>query len=246
MPNDKVNGKHIGSCLGDLFSISWMEDSDLGDMQESIETQVKRVTTRTSKSHVTTFGDKSFENERYSNFELRGNPAFDSMMPVAPTSENGAWDVRDIPVQTAYYQWEVEKDVWRKKNAFANLQQVIAGRVEDEKLFAKVVASVCTNMPSGCSDDLQKQRHDSKDLGCHYDLVSVVHHVCPKRAAHNPGGWNSFNMKFSQMLVNICEKRRELDHHVDSLKQIVHAECAVSATSWQAMTVAVSDSELVV
>lgn len=23
---DRVNGVHIGSCLGDLFSVSWMED----------------------------------------------------------------------------------------------------------------------------------------------------------------------------------------------------------------------------
>lgn len=27
-PDDKVNGEHIGSCLGDLFSVSWMEDLD--------------------------------------------------------------------------------------------------------------------------------------------------------------------------------------------------------------------------
>lgn len=27
-PDDKVNGKEVGSCLGDTFSINWMEDSD--------------------------------------------------------------------------------------------------------------------------------------------------------------------------------------------------------------------------
>lgn len=27
-PDDMVNGKHIGSCLGDLFSVNWMEDLD--------------------------------------------------------------------------------------------------------------------------------------------------------------------------------------------------------------------------
>lgn len=246
MPNDKVNGKHIGSCLGDLFSIAWMEDSDIGDLQESIETQVKRVTTRTSKSHVTTFGDKSFQKEPFSNFELRSISSIDSMMPLALAFEDSAWDVRDIPLQTAYYRWEVEKDIWRKQVAFTKLKQVIAGRAEDEELFAKLAASVCKGKPSGCSDDLQKQRHYSKDLGCHYDLVNIVHHVCPKRAEHHAGGWNSFNMRFSQMLVNICEERRALDHHMESLKQIVHAECAVSATSWQAMTVAASGSEIVV
>lgn len=31
-PNDKVNGKSIGSCLGDLFSVNWMEDADKAKM----------------------------------------------------------------------------------------------------------------------------------------------------------------------------------------------------------------------
>lgn len=31
-PNDKVDGKSIGSCLGDLFSVNWLEDSDKAKM----------------------------------------------------------------------------------------------------------------------------------------------------------------------------------------------------------------------
>ena len=31
-PDDVVNGKHIGSCLGDHYSINWMEDTDRGDL----------------------------------------------------------------------------------------------------------------------------------------------------------------------------------------------------------------------
>merc|ERR1719174_3691268 len=44
----KVNGKSINSCLGDLFSVSWMEDSDATDTTtESLNDQfstVKRLT----------------------------------------------------------------------------------------------------------------------------------------------------------------------------------------------------------
>jgi legumain len=31
-PDDKVGGKAIGSCLGDLYSVNWMEDSDAADL----------------------------------------------------------------------------------------------------------------------------------------------------------------------------------------------------------------------
>merc|ERR1740138_1016045 len=43
--NDTANGKHLKTCLGDLFSIAWMEDADLGQLSsESFRTQVQRVT----------------------------------------------------------------------------------------------------------------------------------------------------------------------------------------------------------
>lgn len=28
-PDDAINGTHVNSCLGDLYSVNWMEDSDL-------------------------------------------------------------------------------------------------------------------------------------------------------------------------------------------------------------------------
>ena len=31
-PDDKVDGKNIHSCLGDLFSTNWMEDTDTGNL----------------------------------------------------------------------------------------------------------------------------------------------------------------------------------------------------------------------
>jgi legumain len=31
-PDDMVDGKHVRSCLGDLFSVNWLEDSDKANM----------------------------------------------------------------------------------------------------------------------------------------------------------------------------------------------------------------------
>merc|ERR1711920_284920 len=54
----KVNGKSIGSCLGDLFSVSWMEDTDAEDTtKEDLETQFETVKTLTTKSEVMQWGD---------------------------------------------------------------------------------------------------------------------------------------------------------------------------------------------
>merc|ERR1711862_1044310 len=56
-----VDGKNVGSCLGDLFSVNWMEDSDATDItQETLDAQYNAVKTKTSKSKVMQWGDVSF------------------------------------------------------------------------------------------------------------------------------------------------------------------------------------------
>lgn len=43
-PDDSVNGVHMGTCLGDLFSVVWMEDSDKTDLRHrSLETQFQYI-----------------------------------------------------------------------------------------------------------------------------------------------------------------------------------------------------------
>ena len=69
-PDDVVDGKHIGSCLGDLYSIAWMEDTDANNVcSESLDTQFSTVKTRTTKSHVMKYGDMSFTSEVVGNFQ---------------------------------------------------------------------------------------------------------------------------------------------------------------------------------
>ena len=69
-----VNGKNIGSCLGDLFSTNWMEDTDAAIQSksmgsETLSTQYDTVKTETTRSPVLKFGDFSFNDEAIGEFE---------------------------------------------------------------------------------------------------------------------------------------------------------------------------------
>ena len=69
-----VNGTAIGSCLGDLFSTNWMEDTDAAIQSKSMDsetlsTQYDTVKTETTRSPVLKFGDFSFNNEAIGEFE---------------------------------------------------------------------------------------------------------------------------------------------------------------------------------
>jgi legumain len=64
-----VDGKSIGSCLGDLFSVNWMEDSDVEDVtSETLKQQADIVVTKTDKSKVMQWGDLSFQTDKVSEF----------------------------------------------------------------------------------------------------------------------------------------------------------------------------------
>jgi legumain len=59
--DDYVDGKEIGSCLGDEFSINWLQDSDRnGSMLESLQRQFNNVKRNTQRSHVTQYADKQW------------------------------------------------------------------------------------------------------------------------------------------------------------------------------------------
>merc|ERR1711981_9735 len=66
-PDDVVNKKGLNACLGDLFSIAWMEDADTkGTIRVTLQEQYERVKQRTSKSHATQWGDLSFTGDNVS------------------------------------------------------------------------------------------------------------------------------------------------------------------------------------
>ena len=58
-PQDKVNGKDMHTCLGDLYSVNWMNNADTADLKtETLQTQFQIVKKQTVKSHVQQYGSK--------------------------------------------------------------------------------------------------------------------------------------------------------------------------------------------
>ncbi|KAK8799483.1 hypothetical protein WA158_006032 [Blastocystis sp. Blastoise] len=57
-----VNGIPMKTCLGDEFSIRWMENVDEGDLNQTFKQHAETIQTLVVKSHVSRYGDFSFEN----------------------------------------------------------------------------------------------------------------------------------------------------------------------------------------
>merc|ERR1711981_1428154 len=102
---DMVDGKHIGSCLGDEFSVRWMEDSDASMLNsETVGQQVGKVKAAVKKSHVQEYGVHSFDAEPVGDFEgLKGEGKITAMAP-ADSIEGSGVDSRQVEVHQAYSQ----------------------------------------------------------------------------------------------------------------------------------------------
>merc|ERR1719230_1111960 len=100
-----VNGKNIGSCLADLFSASWMDDSDSKDTtQETLTEQFQVVKQKTDLSHVMQWGDLSFGSDKVSDFE--GGGATRAVLPEPSEKLSAsAVPVRQIDLHNLFWQY---------------------------------------------------------------------------------------------------------------------------------------------
>ena len=225
----KVRGKNIGSCLGDLFSVNWMQDDDLGKFaSETFSSQIAKVIKLTNKSHVCSFGDKSFLNEAIGNVEASRQleqPAGDAL--------NGAVDTRDIYVTQAFWAYENADTSEERANALKRFAGVVQDREADEAFFEDLAKEACSDVNLfNCQQNLRADRAQMNDMDCHYKLAHVVHERCPVSEYHHAtGGWNGFNMKFSQVLLNLCESQGPLGKSTADLVQLVERKCTEAAQS---------------
>jgi legumain len=115
-PQDKVDGKSINSCLGDLYSVNWMEDTDKFGMTRTLQDQFIAVRTLTTMSKVMQWGDITFTNLTLGSF--MGDKAVVAEEPVreysgaepvgfsaAELREMSAVSTYDIPMHLAYYSY---------------------------------------------------------------------------------------------------------------------------------------------
>lgn len=198
-PDDHVQGTHIGSCLGDLFSIAWMEDTDASDTKtETIGQQVDKVTVRTSKSHVTQFGTTTFRDFKVSDFVGVHNAKI-----VNPGEEEidmaKAVDSRDIKLQYLIHKHAREMT----NDSMADLNQEILERKLFDDIFEKIRVL-----------HADVSRADDTDFDCYKTMINFFEGQC--------GKFSEYGMKYMRSLYDICAKKQEV---IGDVKTVIADSC---------------------
>ena len=194
-PDDTVQGKHIGSCLGDLYSIAWMEDSDAKDVcSETLSEQYDLVKERTTKSEVMKYGDMNFVSEFVGNFQgtcdcksTLSNFLRSLNKEKKVEKEFSAVESRDVKM---HYLFNKYMRTGTQEDA-DELQEEIANRQTIEARFAGLRANAGINFP---------ERVHVENTDCYKSLIETYKQKC---------GWDEYDLKFLNNFVSLCNANVE-------------------------------------
>jgi legumain len=196
-PQDQVDGKSIGSCLGDEYSIAWMEDTDKTGVSQSLQTQYQTVKTNTKMSHVMQYGETTFTADPLSNFFTDKQAAKAEI--VAKASENGASDIgrvdsRDIPMHLAYYNYlrADKNDLAASHELAQKLINEVNARVVADNLFLSLTKAT-TN---GDALFTAPAKTGVACGSCCDTVHTAVYDMC--------GGYSDYSFRYARVVNNLC------------------------------------------
>jgi len=190
-----VNGKSIGSCLGDLFSVAWMEESDVTDLTgETLDAQFKKIKTRTTKSAVMQWGDLSFTSDMAA--EFIGN--LDSATELEQTADAAiSWSARELDLKQAYENYVSAQTSEERLAAGTEMQAILADQLAVEQTYEKFLDIVYAD------DDAKKESMRSGNAA----PVQRDCEINTRESFIQNGAFDSFTgfaMGFHKYVVNVC------------------------------------------
>jgi legumain len=200
-----VNGQSVGSCLGDLFSVNWMEDSDAVDItSESLSDQFATVKTTTSKSAVMQWGDLTFQDDKVSEYQGAASAA------NGAKSENDSisYSARQVDLQQAYDNYLHAKTGAARVAAGEELQGVISEQIAVEQAYENFLHIVYPEQA-----DKRKAARENKEQANQFDCEMAA-----RKSFVENGKFNSFTgfaLQFQQRVVNVCADLAKSGMNID-------------------------------
>jgi len=189
-----VNGKSINSCLGDLFSVNWMEDSDAKDItSESLADQFGVIKTTTDKSAVMQWGDVSFQTDKVSEFQ--GDQATTgNRMEYKKT---GSVSAREVDLRRAYEMYSKATSSKDRVAAGEELQRVLSEQLEVEGAYNRFLESLFP----GDHDKHHAMRHGNSPAA-HRDCEMSVREQFVQHGKFD--SYTGFALQFQRIIVEAC------------------------------------------
>ncbi|GMT12061.1 hypothetical protein PFISCL1PPCAC_3358, partial [Pristionchus fissidentatus] len=217
------NDRHL-PCLGDLFSVNWMEDSDVEDLTtETVGQQFNIVKKETNASHVCHFGKMKTESDPVSWFQAS---IFIDFLAKQQILQKYSIKHR---LETSVPSREVEIRYLEKKLRETNDSdeaEMIEERLQEIKTKYAHARRTMKSVVSVMFDDAE----DTKEMNaerrnsymekneessviyfpeCHHKIVHTFHKLCV-----NPSGDMEYYLPYIYVLNNLCNAEAGRTHTI--------------------------------
>ncbi|VAI58967.1 unnamed protein product [Triticum turgidum subsp. durum] len=195
------------TCLGDLYSISWMEDSETNNLkEETIKKQYEVVKKRTSDmnsysagSHVMEYGDKTFKDEKlylYQGFNPANTNITNKLFLQAPKA---AINQRDADLLFLWRRYELLHEKSKEKaNVLREISETVAHRKHLDNSI-DFIGKLLFGFENGPSE-LQAVRPSGKPLVDDWDCLKRMVRIFESHC----GSLTQYGMKHMRAFANIC------------------------------------------
>jgi legumain len=193
---DSVDGKVIGSCLGDEFSVRWMEDTEAASItSETVGQQFAKVKAAVTKSHVQEYGVTSFDSEPIGNFE--GGAGRVSVVDAAPVDNGGEGvDSRQVEVHQAYYKVLRAESAAARKDAEGELSAILARRHSADVKFGAIASIAMQGDDTKAQQMLEGDVSATVNMECHKSALELAVKQC--------GPFTDYSLRYSRLFANLC------------------------------------------
>jgi len=215
-PYDIVDGKKMNTCLGDLYSVNWMEDSDKASSMssETLEQQFQVVRKETNKSHCLEFGDVAamsslpihdFQAEESGVFGLRNSTGVVDEVS-AETKLRSAVDSRDIGLVSLFSRY------LESGSGAQALIEEIQMREKAKSQFSQIAALALG--PEASPEALQGMGEltSTQEWDCHHKATDAVEAAC--------GRFNDYTLKFIATVANLCKAGASASNIAKAAQQV--------------------------
>jgi len=204
-----IPGKLKGICIGDVFSDSWMENSDKENLKaETLQKQFEIVKQETNTSHVHQFGSLDIAKEPVANFQ--GDKAGPSIQHKNKNRSYETWPSREVPVKMLEHKLKRTNDENEKRSILKRLAEIEEKREymrsHMESLIQKLVSDKKTQQIM-----MNKNTGPITQFKCHSDVIHAYSDLC--------FNFGSSLYAPARVLANLCESGLKSKKIIQTMKE---------------------------
>ncbi|XP_070697983.1 legumain [Pempheris klunzingeri] len=202
--------------LGDLYSVNWMEDSDVEDLtKETLLKQFKIVKSNTNTSHVQQFGNKTLAHMKVMAFQGSRKANSQPAPPMQPVANLDLTPSPDVPLAILKRKMMASNDIRLVRGLLMEINTHLKVRELMAETMRRVVERVTGNKLKA-----EEVLYGKDDLSQHQCYKAAVKHY-----KYNCFNWQKTEYEYAlrhlYALVNLCER----GYPTDSILFAIDSAC---------------------